>query len=383
MESTIPESPFPKPRSKKKAIAAAQRTLTTSQASASSVNDKGHILNGGAPVFSPASTATTSTSPGVAKLEASVHGLSKTKMKAVAKAYRAAEREMKAAEKAGLSRPALDLTSVEEMITKSTTTELPIRKVPDKKKKDPKNAPQNSTTKKQVAVSKIALPWNGRRGERIVPPSEQSGGVPEPTLAYLNAARRAPEPSINPRYIMVIIDLNGTILHRPSRNPTKFIERPNARRFLKYCVDTFTVVIWSSAREENVESMCKAFLTGELKDRVLACWGRDKFDLTPADYNARVQCYKRLTKLWNHEDIMRSHPNFKSGGRWDQTNTVLIDDSMEKARSEPFNLVQLPEFSGNENELGNILPQVHDYINWLSCHNDVSSCIKAKPFKAQ
>ncbi|RDW89376.1 hypothetical protein BP6252_01408 [Coleophoma cylindrospora] len=377
MEATIPQNPFPKPRSKKKAIAAAQHTFTMSQATASSVNEKGHILNGGAPVFTPASIATTSTSSEVAKLEASVQRLSKTKRKAIAKAYRAAEKEMKAAEEAGLAQPALDLTAVEEMITKSTTTELPIRKVPGKKKKkDPKNAPQKSTTKEQVA-------WNGRRGERKVPPSEQSGGVPEPTPAYLSAATRAPEPSINPRYIMVIIDLNGTILHRPSRNPTKFIERPNARRFLKYCVDTFTVVIWSSAREENVESMCKAFLTGELKDRVLACWGRDKFDLTPADYNARVQCYKRLTKLWNHEDIMRSHPNFQSGGRWDQTNTVLIDDSMEKARSEPFNLVQLPEFSGNENEPGNILPQVHDYINWLSCHNDVSSCIKAKPFKAQ
>ena len=61
----------------------------------------------------------------------------------------------------------------------------------------------------------------------------------------------------------------------------------------------------------------------------------------------------------------------------------LIDDSFEKARSEPYNIIEIPEFSGNPNEPGNILPQVHDYLNYLSSHDNVSACLRSRPFTAQ
>jgi len=222
---------------------------------------------------------------------------------------------------------------------------------------------------------------NGR-GTKIEP-SKASGGRPSPSEEYLAASSVYPHLLPFPQHLLVVIDLNGTLLYRPNRKqPTKFVARPFSEQFLKYCVDTFTVVIWSSARAENVTNMCATILTGRLREQVTAIWGRDKFDLTTEDFDKRVQCYKRLTKLWTDPAIIVSHPAYETGGRWDQTNTVLVDDSYDKARSEPHNLIEIPEFFGNENEAGRILPQVHDYLNYLSMYSNVSAVVRANPFKA-
>jgi len=221
-------------------------------------------------------------------------------------------------------------------------------------------------------------------GDKKVQPSSASGGIPNPTPQYLANTDESPRPAANPRHLLVVIDLNGTLLYRPNRKfPTKFTPRPHAQKFLEYCVDTFTVVIWSSARQENVEPMCQTILTPRLRQKVVAIWGRESFNLSPTDYNMRVQCYKRLTALWTNPGIAASHPDYARGGRWDQTNTVLIDDSSEKARSEPFNLVEIPEFFGDHREVGDILPQVHDYLNFLSLHENVSAAIRNQPFRAR
>lgn len=224
-----------------------------------------------------------------------------------------------------------------------------------------------------------------RRPQRdaIKPPSKGSGGIPSPTAAYLAASLEPLQPLKEAQHLLVVIDLNGTLLFRPNkRNPTEFIARPNSERFLRYCIETFTVVIWSSARPANVQLMCNQILKNDLRSKVVAIWARDKFNLTPLDFDMRTMCYKRLTSLWNDPDIASTHPGFQFGARWDHTNTVLVDDSPEKGRSEPFNLIAIPEFAGDRLEKGGILPQVHDYINTLSMHSNVAAYMKARPFKA-
>lgn len=216
--------------------------------------------------------------------------------------------------------------------------------------------------------------------DETIQPSPESGGVPDPTPEYLLLASHPPFLLPHPRSLLVVVDLNGTLLHRPNRHsPTRFIERPCARAFLSYCVNTFTVVIWSSARPQNVSNMCKQLLTPEDSAKVVATWGRDSFGLSSSDYIRRVQCYKRLAALWNDPVIAASHPK---GEKWSQLNTVLVDDSAEKARSEPFNLVQIPDFQGDAKEPGFVLPQVHDYLNTCSQQTNVSAYIKNQPFRA-
>ncbi|KAI8625141.1 HAD-like domain-containing protein [Xylariaceae sp. FL1651] len=225
-------------------------------------------------------------------------------------------------------------------------------------------------------------PGGTRPRDKITSPSKASGGVPDPTPEYLALASHPPLLLPHPRNILVVIDMNGTLLYRPNRrDPTRFVERPYARPFLSYCINTFTVVIWSSARPDNVNNMCKQLLTSEDRSKVVAVWGRDSFGLSQDDYNQRVQCYKRLSMLWNNPVVAASHPMAATGEKWSQLNTVLVDDSLEKARSEPYNLVQIPEFEGNAKEPGFVLPQVHDYLNDCSRQTNISAYMRDIPFK--
>lgn len=224
---------------------------------------------------------------------------------------------------------------------------------------------------------------NGRAA--ITPPSKASGGIPDPTPLYMARASFLPKRRTEPGPLLVVIDLNGTILYRPDRRKShNFRRRPHADTFIRYCVETFWVVFWSSARPENVRRMVETLVSPEQLHRVVAVWGRDRFGLTPEDYNARTQCYKRLTALWDDPVVRASFPADRPGyeGKcWDQGNTVLIDDSVEKARSEPHNAITIPEFTGNMNESLDILPQVHDYLNELCFQEDVSTYVRAYPFK--
>lgn len=264
-----------------------------------------------------------------------------------------------------------------------TPDSTPTKQVPNNRQSrvvpvlTPSNIPKEF---KKVALERSPKTGSTSGRSKRVMPSEASGGVPDPSPQYLEGCKAIPRSLANPQELLVVIDLNGTLLYRPDRKkPTHFQSRPNAELFLKYCIETFKVVIWSSARLENVTHLCNAILTPELRSKVIAIWGRDKFNLTPREYLLRVQCYKRLNSIWNDPTIAVSHPQFRFGGKWDQTNTVLIDDSPEKARSEPFNLVEVPDWTGNLNDWA--LPQVHDHLNRLSLCSNVSGHHYAKPFK--
>lgn len=231
-----------------------------------------------------------------------------------------------------------------------------------------------------VSESKVPKSAKERRMKKVNP-SAASGGIPIVLEAYRIKSESPVRLLPRAQNLLVVIDLNGTLLFRPSvKQPKRYIARPFARDFLQYCSDTFTVVIWSSARSENVQAMCETLLTPTMRQKVVAIWGRDKFGLCPSDFSLRVQCYKRLTFIWEDVDIAQSHPSYRYGGRWDQRNTVLIDDSLEKGRSEPHNLILIPEFLGSDSEVGFVLPQVHDYLNYLAMHENVSASVRQRPF---
>lgn len=205
--------------------------------------------------------------------------------------------------------------------------------------------------------------------------------MPEPAPLYL--ARSFPPPAALPqsRRILVILDLNGTLLYRPARRQrARFVERPHARRFLAYCLEAFHLAIWSSARPDNVGRMVEQLLTPDQRARCVVIWARDRLGLSPDDYRLRVQCYKRLATVWGCPEVQASHPAAGRGGVWDQSNTVLVDDSPEKGRSEPHNILVVPEFSGLEAEQAGVLPQVHDYLNVLCHQQDISRYIRQTPF---
>ncbi|KAI1005299.1 hypothetical protein K3495_g2918 [Podosphaera aphanis] len=260
--------------------------------------------------------------------------------------------------------------------TKNITMQIAKNDLKPKIQKKAQNIAQSDTSLNQVCK---VVP----RHHRYMP-SESSGGIPSVTEEYLIASRSAPEGLLTPQHLLVVLDLNGTLIHRRSkRHPKRYTIRPHTQEFLEHCLNTFTVVIWSSARPETVDSVVKSILPPPLRKKLVAIWARDTFCLSKADYNNRVLCYKRLTALWMDPKISKSHPMYNQGARWNHTNTVLIDDSAEKSRSEPHNLIEIPTFSGEHQESVDVLTKVTDYLKELSLYSSVCSYIHAHPFSVE
>ena len=167
--------------------------------------------------------------------------------------------------------------------------------------------------------------------------------APTATDLYLAQARLPVIRCAAPKKLLVVLDLNGTLLVRPNRmKPREFTIRPGVHQLLDYLFNHHLVMVYSSARPENVEAMVDALVSKKRAKALAAIWGRDKLELTPEQYNEKVQVYKRLDKVWEDDRIQATCPGKQ---RWNQTNTVLVDDSHLKALSQPHNLILVTEFT--------------------------------------
>ncbi|MDI1491698.1 MAG: hypothetical protein OHK93_002908 [Ramalina farinacea] len=197
----------------------------------------------------------------------------------------------------------------------------------------------------------------------------------EPLGTYLTRASTPPTRLPNPQCLLLVLDLNGTLLHR-KRATTSYTPRPFLDRFITYALSHHKILIWSSAQQHNVSSICSRIFTPDQRSRLLGVWARDTLGLSAAQYGEKVQVYKQLQKVWADQDVQAAHP---TGGKWDQGNTILIDDSKEKARAEPWNLVEVPEFLGPGRSEGeeDVLGQVERWVEEAKGWSDVSGFVKA------
>ncbi|KAF7504827.1 hypothetical protein GJ744_001693 [Endocarpon pusillum] len=167
--------------------------------------------------------------------------------------------------------------------------------------------------------------------------------APTATDLYLAQARLPVIRCAAPKKLLVVLDLNGTLLVRPNRmKPREFSIRPGVHQFLDYLFDHHIVMIYSSAQPDNVKAMVDALVSKKRAKALAAIWGRDKLDLTPEQYKKKLQVYKKLDKVWEDDRIQAT---CSAKQRWNQTNTVLVDDSHLKALSQPHNLIQVTEFT--------------------------------------
>lgn len=92
--------------------------------------------------------------------------------------------------------------------------------------------------------------------------------------------------------------------------------------------------------------------------------------------------YKRLEKIWREDNIRGRHPDADKGGLWDQSNTVLIDDSRLKGAAQPHNLLEIPEFQNRPEQRGtDVLAQVVGYLEELRVQDDVSRFMRQRSFR--
>lgn len=136
------------------------------------------------------------------------------------------------------------------------------------------------------------------------------------------------------------------------------------------------VMIWSSAREHNVERLCNSIFQEVGIAAPTHRWHRGQFRLSPALFDLNIQLYKQLSWVWSDASIRKS---FGRTNAFSQTDTILIDDSAEKALSEPFNLLQIDEYDGSDTQT-DVLGQVVEYLEVARRNSDVSSFMRSSPF---
>ncbi|KAL4818245.1 NLI interacting factor-like phosphatase-domain-containing protein [Aspergillus spinulosporus] len=246
--------------------------------------------------------------------------------------------------------------------------------------------PMKMTTSAGFTASDAAqMSLKGSKGGRVDNVQRRASKAPRPpsaTKKYLEQASLPPRESSSPQPLLVILDLNGTLIYRKTRKfPPSFSRRVGLDDFLKVLVEKYKVMIWSSSQPPTVAAVCEQLFSESNRKKLVAEWGRDKLGLSKSEYNTKVQVYKTLETVWSSKQIQASHPGRvnkgkKKGPRWDQSNTVLIDDSRLKAISEPYNLIEIPEFTNNPNvDESAIFPKVLERLEILAKCDDVSKML--------
>lgn len=209
------------------------------------------------------------------------------------------------------------------------------------------------------------------------------------TPSYLTVANEEPVTLTSPQKLLVILDLNGTLFYRAKNYVRTVTTRPYLDDFLDFLFKHCRVMVWSSAQPVNVNKMLSHGFGNRipLLDRV---WARDTFRLPEHDYVRKVLTIKDLEFIWEgieEERKIASKEELKQEKLamvYDQTNTILIDDSTAKIQLQPYNGLALREFDehcamgGKDDEL----PKVINYLEKLIYQKNISAYMRLHPFKS-
>ena len=157
--------------------------------------------------------------------------------------------------------------------------------------------------------------------------------------------------------LLVILDFNGTLLHRLKKtgserinskpdfgvNGYKCFLRPYANKFLQrlFQMPGVEVGVWTSCQARNAQLIHARLFTESQRESLVFLWDRRYCDNAPAGIKSK-NVEKNLSKVWGSRIV-------NMDGKWDERNTVLIDDSPSKFKKTPFNGLRIPEFDATGN----------------------------------
>ncbi|WCJ25573.1 Haloacid dehalogenase-like hydrolase (HAD) superfamily protein [Euphorbia peplus] len=158
-------------------------------------------------------------------------------------------------------------------------------------------------------------------------------------------------PAIHLKKKLLVLDLNGLLADVVS-NPPKgcrgdikirkqaIFKRPFCIEFLEFCFEKFEVGLWSSRTKRNIDGIVD-YLLGDMKRKFLFCW--DLSHCTPTTFKTlenrhKQLVFKELRKIWEKCD-----PGLPwEKGYFNESNTLLLDDSPYKALLNPANTALFP-----------------------------------------
>ncbi|KAL2319411.1 hypothetical protein Fmac_028380 [Flemingia macrophylla] len=163
---------------------------------------------------------------------------------------------------------------------------------------------------------------------------------------------------------LLILDVNGLLVD-----------------FVNFCLDRFHVGVWSSTSKGNVDEAI-TFLMGNSASKLLFCWNQShctRTRFTTVENKENPLVLKELRKLWEKED-----PDLPwEKGEFNESNTLLLDDSPYKALLNPKHTTIFPcsyrYYHTRDSELG---PRgdVRVYLEGLITAEDVQKHISENPF---
>ena len=250
--------------------------------------------------------------------------------------------------------------------------------------------PMDLVTRFAQRLQNRALPPLPPDPEIELPQHREPDGLalspPDPKQTYLTIASFFPTRLPIPQRLLIVLDLNGTVLYREVGSTT-YKPRPFVMQFLNYCLENHVILIWSSAKPHNVDSVCKKLFTPKQHEKLLGVWARDTLGLTPLQYNTKTQVYKNLDRIWANPTFACNHPGFQQQGlMWSQKNTLLVDDNIVKAWAQPYNHVDIPEFVKDSNEATaqngkDVLGQITAYLEEARMWDNVSAFVSRTRFE--
>ncbi|XP_027903362.1 uncharacterized protein LOC114163319 isoform X2 [Vigna unguiculata] len=201
-----------------------------------------------------------------------------------------------------------------------------------------------------------------------------------------------------PKKKLLILDVNGLLADfvsidvtstRYRREPEpdfilkgrKVYKRPFCKDFLQFCFDRFHVGVWSSRAKFNVEEAIK-FLMGKSASKLLFCWNQSHCTTTEFATVENIHkplVLKELRKLWEKED-----PNLPwEKGEFNESNTLLLDDSPYKALMNPMHSAIFPYSYRYRNTRDSELGPGGDlriYLEGLALAENVRNYVSENPF---
>ncbi|KAF2536892.1 hypothetical protein F2Q68_00018741, partial [Brassica cretica] len=196
---------------------------------------------------------------------------------------------------------------------------------------------------------------------------------------------------VTSRKKLLVLDLNGLLADIVSPladckadiniGRRAIFKRPFCEEFLKFCFDKFEVGIWSSRKKNNVDRITE-FLLGDMKRRLLFCWDMSYCATTTLgslENRHKYVVFKDLNQLWGKHDPRLPWQK----GDYNETNTVLLDDSPYKALLNPPYTAIFPQSYSHQNKSDTSLGNGGDlrlHLEKLVEAENVQDFIKKNPF---
>ncbi|KAA0058001.1 MATH and LRR domain-containing protein PFE0570w-like protein [Cucumis melo var. makuwa] len=191
---------------------------------------------------------------------------------------------------------------------------------------------------------------------------------------------------------LLILDVNGLLVdfvpYFPDGYTPDFVisrkavfKRPFCDEFLQFCFERFEVGIWSSRTWRNLDMLVR-FLMRDSRRKLLFCWDQSHCTttrFTTIENDRKPLVLKELKKIWEN---LEPYLPWKKG-EFNESNTLLLDDSPYKALRNPPNTAVFPtSYRYKDSDDTSLGPggDLRTYLEGVYAAENVQKYVEQNPF---